>query len=317
MNIRTNTDRLLFIVGPTASGKSALAVYLAERFDGEVVSADSMQIYQDMRIGTAAPTEAEKRGVPHHMLGIVAPTEPFSVELYRNRALPIIRNILARGKTAVVAGGTGLYFDSLLLSEAYAPVEPDHAYRSELYALADREGNEAVYRLLAASDPQTADKLHPNNLKRVVRALEVLRLTGMSIAEHDRRSQMGAPAFYPVKIGLNIEPRERLYARINARVDRMLAQGLLDETAALLAAGVSEDTTAMQAIGYKELVPVLRGETGLDEAVDRIKQRSRNYAKRQLTWFRRDGQIQWFAHTEAQSFEKTAEEAARYIQKKI
>ncbi len=317
MNIRTKPDRLFFIAGPTASGKSALAVYLAERFDGEVVSADSMQIYQNMRIGTAAPTEAEKRGVPHHMLGIVAPTEPFSVELYRNRALPIIRDILARGKTAVVAGGTGLYFDSLLLNEAYAPVEPDHAYRSELYALADREGNEAVYRLLAASDPQTADKLHPNNLKRVVRALEVLRLTGMSITEHDRRSQMGAPAFYPLKIGLNIEPRELLYARINARVDRMLAQGLLDETAALLAAGVSEDATAMQAIGYKELVPVLRGEAGLDEAVEQIKQRSRNYAKRQLTWFRRDGQIQWFAHTEEQSFEKIAEEAARYIQDKI
>lgn len=317
MNFAESFDRLVFVAGPTASGKSALAVYLAERFDGEVVSADSMQVYQGMRIGTAAPTEAEKRGIPHHMLGVIPPTEPFSVELYRNQTLPILRDILARGKTAVVAGGTGLYFDSLLLNGPYAPIEPDHAYRFELYALAEKEGNGAVYRLLAAADPEAADRLHPNNLKRVIRALEVLRLTGMSIAEHDRRSRMGSPAFRPIQIGLNIEPRERLYARIDARVDKMLAQGLLDETAALLAAGVPEDATAMQAIGYKELVPVLRGAVCVEEAAAQIKRRSRNYAKRQLTWFRRDERIQWFTYTDEQAFDQTAADAARYIQEKI
>ena len=306
----------IFVVGPTASGKSALAVYLAERLDGEVVSADSMQIYQGMEIGTAAPAESEKRGIPHHMIGVVAPTRPFSVELYRNMALPIIRDIMARGKTAIVAGGTGLYFDSLLMSEAYAPVESDQAYRSELYALAEKNGNEAVYRLLAASDPETADRLHPNNLKRVVRALEVLHLTGMSISEHDRRSRQGEAAFSPIKIGITVEPRERLYARIDARVDQMIEQGLLKETEILLSAGVSADTTAMQAIGYKELMPVLRGETDLEEAIARIKQRSRNYAKRQLTWFRRDGQIAWFVYSDPQMFCQTAEAAVRYIKEK-
>ena len=303
----------IFVVGPTASGKSDFAIALAKRFNGEIISADSMQIYRGMRIGTAAPTESEQQGIPHHLIGTVSPTESFSVERFRNEALPVLRNILARGKTAIVVGGTGLYFDALLLNDSYAPVEPDQSYRTELHQLALRQGNDSVYRLLVDCDPAAADRIHPNNLKRVIRALEVFHLTGKSITEHDRLSRIGDPEFNPVWFGLLPDPRECLYARIDQRVDRMMADGLLAETEALLQSGVSPDATAMQAIGYKELVPVLLGSMPLSEAVDQIKQRSRHYAKRQLTWFRRNPRIHWFSYANAAVFSALPDQAARLL----
>ena len=301
----------IFLCGPTASGKTALAVELALRLNGEIVSADSMQIYRHMQIGTAAPTEEEQCGVPHHMIGVVEPQESFSVERYRAMALPVIRDIQERGRFPIVAGGTGLYFDALMQGDGYAPVEADLQYRRELNELAEREGNQAVHDLLAAEDPETAARLHPNNLKRVIRALEVLRLTGRSISDHDRETQTLASPFAPVKLGINIEPRERLYARIDLRVDRMLDAGLLQEAESIQNLGVPADATAMQAIGYKELIPVLHGETSLADAVALIKQRSRNYAKRQLTWFRRDAAIRWYSPSAAETAADLAERILR------
>ncbi|MBE6952046.1 MAG: tRNA (adenosine(37)-N6)-dimethylallyltransferase MiaA [Ruminococcaceae bacterium] len=305
-----STDKLIrpiFVVGPTASGKSALAVFLAEQLGGEVVSADSMQIYRGMCIGTAAPTEREMRGVRHHMVGVIDPKQPFSVGLYRDMAQPIISDLQSRGIVPIVVGGTGLYFDALLQSAEYAPVEADLRYRAELTALAEEKGNEAVHALLRSRDPETAARLHPNNLKRVIRALEVLKLTGVSISEHDRQTQLAEAAFDPIWIGINVEPRSELYARIDRRVDTMLADGLMDEIRTLTAAGLTAETTAMQAIGYKEFLPVLHGTCSVEDAAEEVKKRSRNYAKRQLTWFRRNERIHWFSYTERAEFPQTAE----------
>lgn len=305
--------RPIFIVGPTASGKSALAVFLAKHLGGEVVSADSMQIYRGMRIGTAAPTAEEMDGIRHHMVGVVDPSMSFSVGLYRDAAQPIISDIQSRGKTPIVVGGTGLYFDALLQSAEYAPVEADLAYRSELNSLANREGNEAVYALLCECDPETAERLHPNNLKRVIRALEVLRLTGISISEHDRRTKLLPEMFDPIWIGINVEPRAALYARIDQRVDAMLHEGLLDEIRELTASGLTAETTAMQAIGYKEFLPVLQGSCSEQDAAEEVKKRSRNYAKRQLTWFRRNEKIRWFTYADRSEFLSTAQDALAAI----
>ncbi len=311
-----STDKLIrpiFVVGPTASGKSALAVFLAEQLRGEVVSADSMQIYRGMCIGTAAPTEREMRGIRHHMVGVIDPKQPFSVGLYRDMAQPIISDLQSRGIVPIVVGGTGLYFDALLQSAEYAPVEADQRYRAELTALAEEKGNEAVHALLRSRDPETAARLHPNNLKRVIRALEVLELTGISISEHDRQTQLSEAAFDPIWLGINVEPRAELYARIDRRVDAMLADGLMDEIRALTAAGLTAETTAMQAIGYKEFLPVLHGTCSVEDAAEEVKKRSRNYAKRQLTWFRRNERIHWFSYTERAEFPQSAEAALAKI----
>lgn len=308
-----SVHRPIFLVGPTASGKTAMAVALAERLNGEILSADSMQIYQGMKIGTAAPSESEQKGIPHHLIGVIPPSESFSVERYRSAALPIIRDILSRGKTAIVAGGTGLYFDALLLSDSYAPVEPDLAYRAELNELAEEQGVDAVHRLLAACDPEAAARLHPNNLKRVIRALEVYRLTGASILEHDRLSHREPPEFQPIWLGIAPASREDLYARIDQRVDRMIEQGLVDELRTLLTDGLSAQSTAMQAIGYKELIPVVSCHCSLEAAVDEIKKRSRNYAKRQLTWFRRNPSIHWLLYQTSDRFSDLIDDAMQFL----
>ena len=312
-----NQKRPIFVVGPTASGKSALAVQLALALDGEIVSADSMQIYRGMQIGTAAPTPEEMQGIPHHMVGVIDPSQSFSVGLYREMAKPIISDILSRGKTPIVVGGTGLYFDALLQNEEYAPVESDLRYRNELTALAETQGNEAVHALLSERDPETAARLHPNNLKRVIRALEVLELTGISISEHDRRSQLAGKAFDPIWIGINVEPREKLYERIDRRVDMMLCDGLLEEIRRLLASGLCAKTTAMQAIGYKEFLPVLQGVSREYDAAEEVKKRSRNYAKRQLTWFRRNPEIHWVTYTESGAFEDVVASALTVVRKAL
>ena len=294
-------DRIICVVGPTASGKTKLAVQLAKAYDGEVVSCDSMQIYKHMDIGTAKPTPEEMEGVPHHMIDCVEPGEDFSVGKYVQLADGCVQDILSRGKTAVIAGGTGLYVDSLIAGRTFAPV-PQTGKREALEAQLRQEGGEAMLRKLRAVDPDAAARLHPADEKRIIRALEVYAETGRTITQHNLDTQRIPPRYRPIWIGLDYLDRAVLYRRIDLRVDLMLQAGLLDEIRALLARGVSPRTTAMQAIGDKEFFDALEGRSTLSAAADLCKQRSRNYAKRQLTWFRRNPQLCWLRMTGQEDF---------------
>ena len=298
---------IICIAGPTASGKTALAVALAKAVNGEVVSCDSMQIYKRMDIGTAKPTAEEMEGIPHHMLSVAEPEEDFSVSRYCNMASPIVEDILSRGKTAIIAGGTGLYMDSLIRGNAFAPY-PSTGRRQELEALAEKSGIEAVLSQLEKVDPESAARLHPADQKRIIRAMEVFLETGVTITEHNRRTQEIPPKFDPVWFALEDEDRQALYRRIDSRVLKMLEDGLIGEIQSLLASGVPEKATAMQAIGYKEFVDAIRGRCSMDEATALVQQSSRHYAKRQLTWFRRNPAIHWLRRT---SGETTGEILAR------
>ena len=280
-------DKIICVAGPTASGKTALAVELAKLTDGEVVSCDSMQVYRRMDIGTAKPTHEEMDGIPHHMLDVAEPDEDFSVSRYCEMATPILEDILARGKTAIVAGGTGLYMDALIRGNDFAPF-PSTGMRERLEAQADAEGMESMLSLLCSIDPVAAEKLHLADRKRIIRALEVWYETGQTITAHNLKTQAIPPRFQPLWLGLDFENRQDLYDRIDRRVGIMLEQGLVDEIRALLQSGVPEKCTAMQAIGYKEFVAALRGDMTIEEAADDVRKASRHYAKRQLTWFRRN-----------------------------
>jgi tRNA dimethylallyltransferase len=283
---------LICIAGPTASGKTGLAVALAQALNGEVVSCDSMQIYRGMDVGTAKPTPEEMQGVPHHLLDVADPGEDFSVGCYVRLATEAITDIHSRGRTAIVAGGTGLYLDSLVKGEEFAPPSRE-GERKFLEDAAEQKGIEYVYDMLMEADPETAERLHLSDRKRIIRAMEVFLITGLPLSWHIAQSRQRPPRYRPAWLGLNFRDRAKLYARIDARVDQMLAQGLEQEVQRLLDAGVDPQTTAMQAIGYKELASALRGECTVEEAASRIKQASRNYAKRQLTWFRRNDKIRW------------------------
>lgn len=279
-------DRMICIVGPTATGKTRLSVALAQALDGEVVSFDSMQVYRGMTIGTAAPTPEEMAGVPHHMIGVIDPRENFSVSRYCELADPIVQDIFRRGKTVVLVGGTGLYIDSLIAGRAFAP-QPQDGLRAALEREADERGMDTMLDRLRAVDPETAATLNTSNRKRVLRALEVYEQTGLPISEHNRRTQALPPRYDPLWIGLDYENRQTLWQRITQRVDGMLEAGLREELAALVALGLPRDSTALQAIGYKEL---------LDDpatAREQIVLRSRQYAKRQRTWFRRNPKVHW------------------------
>lgn len=285
-------NNLICIAGPTASGKTALAVALAKQYNGEVVSCDSMQIYRRMDVGTAKPTQEEMEGIPHHMLDVAEPAEDFSVSRYCEMATPIVDRILAQGKTAIIAGGTGLYMDALIRGNTFAPC-PSTGRREELERLANREGIQAVLDQLRIVDPDSADKLHPSDRKRILRAMEVYLETGKTITAHNLRTQAIPPKYQPVWFGLEDERREDLYARINRRVDTMLKNGLLEEIQSLLTSGIPRKCTAMQAIGYKEFISALDGQCTIEEAVDQVRQSTRRYAKRQLTWFRRNQAMHW------------------------
>jgi len=285
-------NNIICIAGPTASGKTALAVALAKEVNGEVVSCDSMQIYKHMNIGTAKPTLEEMEGIPHHMLSVAEPEEDFSVSRYCAMATLIVEDICARGKTAVIAGGTGLYMDSLIRGNDFAPY-PSTGRRQELEQLAEAEGIEAVLCKLKEVDPESAQRLHPSDKKRIIRAMEVFLETGETITQHNRRTQAIPPRFSPVWFALEDESRQALYDRIDRRVIAMLEQGLIAEIEALLDAGVPEKATSMQAIGYKEFVDAIRGRCSMEEATALVQQASRHYAKRQLTWFRRNPAIHW------------------------
>ncbi len=296
-------DRVICIAGPTASGKTALSVALAQAVDGEVVSCDSMQIYKKMDIGTAKPTIEEMAGIPHYMLSLAEPEEDFSVSRYCEMATPIVEDILARGKTAIIAGGTGLYMDALIRGNTFAPY-PSTGRREELEQLAQEQGIEAVLCKLREVDPQSADRLHPSDRKRIIRAMEVYLETGQTITEHNRKTQEIPPRFQPIWFALEDVERSSLYKRIDERVLKMLEDGLIAEITALLDSGVPEKATSMQAIGYKEFVDAIHGRISMDEATALVQQASRHYAKRQLTWFRRNENIHWLRREEG---EKTSE----------
>ena len=280
--------KLVVITGPTASGKTALGVALAQRLGGEVVSADSMQIYRGMDIGTAKPTPEEMQGVPHHMIDIADPAENYSVSRYAAQAAACVDDILARGKLPIVVGGTGLYIDSLIAGRTFADGTADTALRQELSERYDEIGGEGLLGELRKVDPERAARLHPADKKRIVRAMEVYILTGKTITQHDAETRAVPPRYDAAKIALDFADRQDLYDRIDRRVDAMVRQGLFDEVRALLAAGVPADCTAMQAIA------AVRGEASPQDAVAAIQLASRRYAKRQLTWLRRDPSIHWF-----------------------
>ena len=285
---------ILVICGPTASGKTALAAALARRLDGEVVSADSMQVYRRMDIGTAKPTREEMRGVPHHMLDVADPGENYSVARYVQEAIPVVDGILARGRVPVVAGGTGLYIDHLVAGRRFAPFAPDSGLRASLQERARTAGLPALYAQLGQTDPDAAARIHPNDEKRVIRALEVYLSTGKTISQFDVESRAQPSRYTPLTIALNFQERPWLWERIDARVDRMVARGLEEEVRALLASGVPLDCTAMQAIGYKEAAAAMRAGQPADLWAQEVKLRSRQYAKRQLTWFRRGRDVHWY-----------------------
>ena len=284
--------KLICISGPTASGKTALSIALAKELGGEIVSCDSMQVYKRMDIGTAKPTAEEIENIPHYMLSVAEPWEDFSVGKYCEMATPIVDDILARGKTAIIVGGTGLYMDALIRGNAFAPC-PSTGCREKLEKLAEDEGIEAVIAQLRDVDPESAERLHPSDQKRIIRAMEVYLETGKTITQHNLETQQTPPRYNPVWFALEDADRATLYQRIDRRVEEMLRQGLLEEIQALLAEGVPEQCTAMQAIGYKEFVNTLAGRSSMETAVALVQQSSRKYAKRQLTWFRRNPAIHW------------------------
>ena len=305
-------SRLVVLSGPTASGKTALGVLLAESFGGEVVSADSMQIYRRMDIGTAKPTPEEMRGVAHHMLDVADPEEDYSVARYVAEASACVDDILARGKLPIVVGGTGLYIDSLLSGRTFAGGPVDPALRQELSERYDEIGANGLLGELRKVDPDRAAKLHPADKKRIVRALEVYILTGKTITQHDAETQAVPPRYDAVRIALDYQDRADLYGRIDRRVDRMLELGLADEVRALLASGVPRACTAMQAIGYKEIVRALDGDCTLEEAAEEIRRESRRYAKRQLTWLRRGG-YHWIRFQNAPDLEAARRDSTDYL----
>lgn len=302
-------DRPVCIVGPTASGKSALAVRIALELDGEVVSADSMQVYRGMDIGTAKPDIEERRGIPHHMIDVADVSEDWSVGRYTQEASKAIDDIFARGRLPVIAGGTGLYIDALVYGWNLGGTVKDEKLRAELEALAQAHGANTLHSKLMEVDPEAAARIHPNNTKRIIRALEVYKLTGKTIAEQGNAEK----TLNPVTLGLNVVPRSALYDRINRRVDRMIEKKLVEEAHLLLSRGLSERSTALQAIGYKELLPYFAGKISLKEAVEEIKKNSRNYAKRQLTWFERKEDCKWFCYYDDREFEQVAKGAIDYV----
>ena len=305
-------NNIICIAGPTASGKTALAATLAKELNGEVVSCDSMQVYRRMDIGTAKPTLEEMQGIPHHMIDVAEPWEDFSVSRYCEMAAPIVDDIISRGKTAVIAGGTGLYMDALIRGNAFAPF-PATGVRERLEAQADAEGMEAMLSRLRAVDPDAARRLHLSDRKRVLRALEVYLETGVTITEHNRKTQAVPPRYSPLWLGLDFARRGELYRRIDLRVGLMLEQGLVEEIRGLLADGIPEKATAMQAIGYKEFVDALDGRCTIEEAADLVRQSSRRYAKRQLTWFRRNKAIHWLIQDTGDTGREILENARRIV----
>ena len=308
-------DKIIAVAGPTASGKSALALELCKRLDGELISLDSMQIYRGLDIGTAKPTKAEQAEVCHHMIDICEPTENFSAAEFAERAHKVIADVQSRGKKAVLCGGTGLYLDTVLGRLDFGEIESDEKLRGELIAFAEKNGADALHERLREIDPQAAEKIHPNNVRRVARAIEIYELTGKTKTEHDREAISDSP-YESLIIGLDYDDREVLYNRINRRVDAMIEAGLEGEVRSLVSRGLlSAESTAGQAIGYKEMLGYIAGDCSLGDAVEKIKLGTRRYAKRQLTWLRRNPSINWLYLDRLGDFRSLVCEAEKIINK--
>jgi tRNA dimethylallyltransferase len=297
---------LLIISGPTAVGKTEISIKLAKKLDGEIISADSMQIYKYMDIGSAKITKGEMEGIQHHLIDFLEPNFNFSVAEYKIMATTLINDVLSKKKLPIITGGTGLYIDSIICNYNFTEADKDEVYRADLLALSEIEGKEYVHNLLKNIDRASYEKIHHNNLKRVIRALEVYKLTGIPFSEYDDNSAKHDIPYNLHYFVLTMN-REELYDRINKRVDIMMSRGLLDEVINLKAAGYSVDMQSMKGIGYKELLYYLNGDISLDKAVDMIKQGSRNYAKRQLTWFRKDPRVHWINKDEFSSNDEITE----------
>lgn len=307
---------LVIITGPTASGKSAAAVETAKLLNGEIVSADSMQIYKYMDIGSAKISHDEMQGIPHHMINIVEPDFDFSAALYREMAGKCIDDIVSRGKLPIVTGGTGLYINSLTYPLDFTDAGEDLKYREHLYNLAKENGNVYVHEMLKDIDIKTYEKLHPNDLKRIVRALEVYKLTGKTMTEYNETTKDMEIEYNLAYIGLKMN-RQKLYDRINKRVDMMFDSGLIDEVKKLKEMGYNKNMNSMQGIGYKEIFDYLNGIYSIDEVKDLIKQSSRRYAKRQITWFKRDKRIYWIDMDKFDSFDKIIHNIVVYVEGKF
>jgi len=299
-------EPVIVIAGPTASGKTGLSIELAKMINGSIVSADSMQIYRYMDIGTAKPDENERAGIRHYMIDEVDPDENYSVARYQKKALEYISEIVRAGKRPIVAGGTGLYINSLVYNISFSETVCDEKLRSELKQLAEEKGNRCLYERLKELDPEAAARIHENDVKRIIRAIEVYTHTNKTISEHVRLSRLEPAPYRYIIFGLNWD-REKLYRRIDERVDKMIRQGLVDEVKKLKAMGFDKGSTAMQAIGYKEILGYLKGEYSLEEAIDILKRNTRRYAKRQLTWFRRMNEIIWLDMDENTDLRVTAQ----------
>lgn len=288
-------ERLVVIIGPTAVGKTQLSLELAEQFDGEIISGDSMQVYRGMNIGTAKADPDELAIVPHHLIDIKNPDEEYSVAMFQESATGLITDMNQRGKLPFIVGGTGLYIESVTHRFQFSTTSQDPELRDRLQRLADSEGVEALHARLADVDPITAERLHPNDVKRVIRALEIYESSGYKMSDYQLRAQHSP--YDLVIIGLTMD-RAKLYERINHRVELMIEAGLVEEVRGLLDAGYDASLVSMQGLGYKELIPYLYGEITLEKAVNDIQQRTRHFAKRQLSWFRRMPEIQWFDMTD-------------------
>lgn len=307
--------KILAVVGPTASGKTGLSIALAQKYNGEVVSADSMQIYKGMQIATAKPTKEEMQGIKHHMIDFLEPDMSYSVGQYVLDAHKAVDSVISRENLPILCGGTGLYVDSLLNGIDFAPNSSDKNIRQELTNLAQEKGVEYLLDILSEFDTESAERLSKEiNIKRIVRAIEFYRVTGKTITEQNEESRLKGSDYDSLIIGLTATDRQYIYDRTNRRVDIMLEQGLLDEARDVLSSNLSE--TSSKAIGYKQLIPYFNGEQSLDECIERLKTETRRYAKRQLTWFRRNENIHWINIDDFKSTDEQLEEVARIIDEK-
>ena len=315
-DILSEKQKIISVVGPTASGKTRLAVELAKIFDGEVISADSMQIYQGMQIATAKPDESEMQGIPHHLMDFLPPDRSYSVAMFTEDAKRCIADIASRGKLPILAGGTGLYVDSLLQNIKFSEEERDEKLSRELWQKYEEEGINSLLSKLREIDPPSYERLKEGrNPERVIRAVEFYYTTGKTITEQNEQSRLEQPLYDAVKIGLGFLDREKLYERINHRVDLMLRNGLLEEAGNVLHSQLSQ--TSVKAIGYKELAPYFSGEQSLDECIEKLKRETRRYAKRQLTWFKRDKEINWLYVDDEPCFEALLGKAVQLIKGRL
>lgn len=313
-DILENSIKVVSIVGPTASGKTKLTVKLAKKFNGEIVSADSMQIYKGMQIATAKPTFDETEGIKHHLIDFVSPDETYSVAMFVKDASKCIADINSRGKLPFIVGGTGLYVDSLLNNITFNEEQRDEKLSLELRKIYEVQGIDTLLEMLSEFDIDSANRLKAErNPKRIIRAIEFYKTTGITITEQNEKSKLEKSPYSPIKIGLNFKDRAKLYERINNRVDLMLENGLVNEAKDVLSNKLS--FTSVKAIGYKELLPYFNGEKTLDECVEKLKMETRRYAKRQITWFKRDLDINWLYADDYNSFGELLADAVEIIKK--